>query len=128
MLEQPYVSLGVAILAGPALWAFTVTTWWAIADLRELWRERRAAAADEYDDEYEPPVLPASRPAVTTYLRALTVAVVVYPALSVVLLVSDVGPGFAAGTWLYLAVRAGRELRTQLSQMRDRAAERVPTL
>lgn len=114
------------VVAVPVVWAFAVMCWWAVADLREWWWERLAAHAAEYDEDYVAPGLPASRPAVATYMRALTVAVAGGAVLAVALLAGDAA--FVAGTVAYTAVRAGRELRAQLRALRDRAVDRVPTL
>lgn len=122
-----FMWLGAAMLvAFPVVGAFVVMSWWAVADLRDWWRKREEAYCIEHDEEYEAPELPASRPSLGGYMRALTVVVLGGPILVVALVASDVG--YASGVLAYCTVRAARELRKQLRAMKDRAADRVPTL
>lgn len=116
----------VGSLAVPVVWAFAVMSWWAVADAREWWRDRMADYAADHDEEYDAPELPASRPSPGTHMRALTVAVSAGAILAVALTASDAV--FAGGMMAHFAVRAGQELRKQLRAMRDRAADRVPTV
>lgn len=126
MLE-PWMWQLTLVLAGPPVaWALTVAAWWALADAREAWRDRLEAYADEHDEEYDAPELPASRPSLVTYLRALTLAT----GGSTVLMVALLGAGqpFKAGVFAWLTVSFARSLRTQLRVMRESAGHRVPTV
>lgn len=126
MFELGVLDVAEAVLAVPVLWATTVMSWWAIADVREKWRTIRERVAAEHDVGYEAPELPASRPPADRYMRALTVVVGCGPVLAV--LNGVTGQWVLAVIMTWIAVSAAEELRTQLRRMRDEAVTKVPVI